>query len=84
LLKRLWGTLQPEGKLEELLVEKLVSILWRYRRMLIAEGAEIRKGSEFLETDMRRNEWAEAEEEISKERSDDKYSTASLNIIGKI
>ncbi|HXM94391.1 MAG TPA: hypothetical protein VOA64_09090 [Candidatus Dormibacteraeota bacterium] len=39
--------LRPEGALEEILVEKLVSLLWRYRRMLIAEGAEIQRGVRF-------------------------------------
>lgn len=62
LRRGLWESLQPEGELEELLVEKLVSISWRYRRMLLAEGAEIRKRSEFLELDQRRNVQIEAEE----------------------
>jgi hypothetical protein len=47
LLEGLWEARQPEGKLEELLVEKLASISWRYRRFLVAEGAEIRKKIEF-------------------------------------
>lgn len=34
--------LQPEGTLEGMLVEKLAALMWRYRRMLIAERAEIR------------------------------------------
>jgi hypothetical protein len=62
LRRGLWESLQPEGELEKLLVEKLVSIAWRYRRMLLAEGAEIRKRSEFLELDQSRNEQIEAEE----------------------
>jgi hypothetical protein len=49
LLEGLWKTMQPQGKLEELLIEKLASISWRYQRLLIAEGAEIRKNSKFLE-----------------------------------
>jgi hypothetical protein len=40
---------QPEGTLEEILVEKLAMILWRQRRVLIAEGAEIRKGADLFE-----------------------------------
>ena len=32
---------QPEGALEGILVEKLGTILWRHRRLLLAEGAEI-------------------------------------------
>ena len=62
LRRGLWKTWQPEGELEELLVEKLVSITWRYRRMLKAEGAEIRKHTEFLEGEWRRREQIEAEE----------------------
>jgi hypothetical protein len=33
--------LHPEGMAEELLVDKLASISWRYRRFLVAEAAEI-------------------------------------------
>jgi hypothetical protein len=49
LLEGLWKSLQPEGKLEQVLVEKLATTLWRHQRLLIAEGAEIRKNSEFPE-----------------------------------
>jgi len=61
LLAGLWEEFQPEGTLEEVLVEKLAIILWRHRRLLVAEGAEIRKSSEFLEFDRRREERLEAE-----------------------
>lgn len=47
LLTGLWEVLQPEGALEELLVEKLAITIWRQRRLLIAEGAEIQKNREF-------------------------------------
>ncbi len=47
LLEGLQESLKPEGMLEELLVEKLATTSWRYRRLLIAEAAEIRKNSEF-------------------------------------
>jgi len=46
-LKGLQNDLRPEGALEEILVEKLASLLWRYRRILIAEGAEIQRGVRF-------------------------------------
>ncbi len=62
LLKDLWETIQPEGRLEEILVEKLATILWRHRRLLMAEAAEIRKATEFLERDQRNQQEAEAEE----------------------
>jgi hypothetical protein len=62
LLNGLWETLLPEGRLEELLVEKLATIAWRHRRLLIAEGAEIQKGTDFVEWDQRNQEQQEAEE----------------------
>ncbi len=62
LLNGLRDTLSPEGSLEELLVEKLVTIAWRHRRLLVAEGAEIRSSTEFLEWDQSNQEWQEAEE----------------------
>ncbi len=49
LLNGLRNDLQPTGTLEELLVEKLAALFWRKRRLLIAEGAEIRASSEFVE-----------------------------------
>jgi hypothetical protein len=45
ILDGLRNDLRPEGTLEQILVEKLTSLLWRYRRFLIAEGAEIRRGT---------------------------------------
>jgi hypothetical protein len=61
LLAGLRETLRPVGALEELLVEKLATIEWRRRRLLIAEGAEIRKNTEFVELDQRLREREEAE-----------------------
>ena len=37
-------SLRPVGKFEEILVEKLVTTPWRYRRFLQAEAAEIEMG----------------------------------------
>ena len=51
LLARLREALQPEGALEELLVEKLATTTWRQRRLLLAEGAEIRENMGFVESD---------------------------------
>ena len=42
----LWNHFEPEGMLEGLLVDKLSAILWRHRRLIIAEGE--RKGTEIL------------------------------------
>jgi hypothetical protein len=39
----------PWGALEEVLVEKLATELWRYRRFLFAERAEIEKVTEFTD-----------------------------------
>jgi hypothetical protein len=48
LLNGLRNDRQPVGTMEELLVEKLAVLFWRNRRLLIAEGAEIRAHSEFV------------------------------------
>jgi hypothetical protein len=53
LLSGLRQTFQPVGRGEELLVEKLATNAWRQRRLLLAEGAEIQKGREFVEWDQR-------------------------------
>jgi hypothetical protein len=51
LLEELSKSLQPEGGVEDLLVEKLAIITWRYRRLLVAEGAEIGQGRDSWELD---------------------------------
>jgi hypothetical protein len=56
LLTGLQETLQPEGTLEELLVENLAGSAWRRRRLLVAESAEIQKNKEFFESDKRDRE----------------------------
>lgn len=43
LLERLLEDLKPEGTLETILVDQLATILWRRRRVLRAESAEIEK-----------------------------------------
>lgn len=50
-LKGLHESLRPVGALEGLLVEKLALLAWRYRRMVIAEGAEIQKSVDFFQWD---------------------------------
>jgi hypothetical protein len=55
LLSELCNDLQPVGMLEVVLVDKLAAVLWRYRRMLIAEGQQLEKGREvsrLIEPDM--------------------------------
>jgi hypothetical protein len=39
--ERLWDSLQPEGPLEEMLVDQIVTAHWRLRRALTAESGEI-------------------------------------------
>jgi hypothetical protein len=51
LLEGLQDDLKPQGELENQLVDQLAMLLWRKRRLIIAEGAEIRKATEFLEWD---------------------------------
>jgi hypothetical protein len=55
-------SLAPVGELENLLVEKLVTNIWRHKRMLLAEGAEIQKNSKFLEFDRRQLQQKDGEE----------------------
>jgi hypothetical protein len=54
MLSKLRDDLKPEGKVEEILVDKLAVILWRHRRVIISEGGEIRKETEFFELDQKR------------------------------
>src|SRR5260370_17986598 len=60
----LWNGLRdyfkPTGAYEEGLVEILASTWWRQRRLLIAEGAEIQAGKEFLEWDEEQRQLVEA------------------------
>ncbi len=79
LVARLWEAWQPEGAHEELQVEKLATTTWRQRRLLLAEGAEIRKNAEFVELDQRDREREEAERIVT--LSD---SLNNHGLIGKI
>lgn len=49
LLSGLREYLKPEGTLECFLVEKLAVLIWRYRRLIITETAEIKAGGNPLE-----------------------------------
>lgn len=62
LLQGLLKDFKPEGTLENLLVEKLASLVWRYRRTLVTERAEIRMGMRFnpLAAELRRHHKEEA------------------------
>jgi len=62
LVARLWEALQPEGALEEFLAQKLATNIWRQRRLLLAESAEIRRNMEFAEWDQRNRDQKEAEQ----------------------
>jgi hypothetical protein len=60
LLSGLRKDLQPVGTLEEFLVEKLAALLWRIRRLYVAEAAEIRTRADFVEWDGRERQREEA------------------------
>ncbi len=60
LLNGLHDSLQPEGALEEILVEKLAVLSWRYRRLIVAEKAEIQRGARFVEWDEAERQQKEA------------------------
>jgi hypothetical protein len=62
LRKAFWKAKPPGDEFEEILADKIVSNLWRQCRGLIAEGAEIRKNSDFVEFDRRQSDLKEAEE----------------------
>jgi hypothetical protein len=53
---------QPVGAAEELLVQKLVIVSLRHRRLLIAENAEIRQRTQFMEWDQRMKDAQEMSE----------------------
>ena len=55
-------TFVPEGKLEEVLVEKLATDFWRRRRLLQSEVAEIRKGVDFLQSEQQTRDHQELQE----------------------
>ena len=62
---RLWSGLRedfaPLSSREEKLVEMLAVIRWRQRRWLIAEGAEIQAGREFIEWDETQRQMVEVD-----------------------
>jgi hypothetical protein len=37
MMNGLWNAFEPEGTLEEFLVNKIAALIWRYRRLIIAE-----------------------------------------------
>jgi len=49
LLSGLHDCLKPEGTLERFLVEKLAVLIWRYRRLVITETAEIKSNESPVE-----------------------------------
>ncbi len=60
-LQGLWEDLQPVGTAEEVLVEKLAMLLWRHRRLIVAEGAEIQNSTQFIEWEQQNEQQEEAE-----------------------
>jgi hypothetical protein len=84
-----WKKSQPEGAIEEFLVDKLVSIAWRYRRFLLAETGEIR--NQFLQLDgeriRRRNEVTDrlaAEDHLAIEIQDPDVLKRCLQLLAEL
>jgi len=61
LLDGLRENYKPEGTLEEVLVEKLATLLWRHRRLIVAEGAEVQSKVEVLQWNQQNRHFDEAE-----------------------
>jgi hypothetical protein len=69
LVTSLRNACQPKGALEEILVEKLAAILWRYRRLITAESGEIGENlSSHGRTDVRLKEHDHLEAEVLRRR----------------
>ena len=69
LVTSLRNACQPNGTLEEILVEKLAAILWRYRRLITAESGEIAENLSSLgRTDVRLKERDRLEAEALRRR----------------
>jgi hypothetical protein len=84
LLKGLRKDRRPVGTLEEILVDKLASDLWRRRRGIIVEGAEIEKGAAFLEWDEKERQRMEAGENFHKKLFDLENEDENCTLIQRI
>lgn len=73
LLSGLRDDFQPVGALEKLLVEKLAMLVWRQRRLLAAEGAEILSARVFLEWDRSCKQKAEGEKQANMKAEGDSF-----------
>jgi hypothetical protein len=69
LVKDLSESIRPDTELERLLVEKLATIIWRQRRFLRAERAEITKAQRFLEVKLPELSPTEGEDRAIREES---------------
>jgi hypothetical protein len=68
LLNGLREDLQPQGTLEAALVENLAALLWRKRRLLRAESAEITNAVEFMSLDSGQPKLLEAWDRCPREK----------------
>lgn len=84
LLERWRDALRPEDEVESVLVEKLVCLAWRYRRFLAAEGAEIRRAREFVESDQKAEDKREAGAILTRIRISSKESDFQQGLIIEI
>lgn len=74
---------QPVGSAEELLVEKLATLSWRYRRLLIAESAEIQRGAELIECE-KAFEIQQEVNQIEQEQETAAITSDAPGLIGRI
>jgi hypothetical protein len=61
LLNGLREVFQTKGALEEILVDKLAMILWRHRRLILAEHGQFLKNAQIHESELKKRQQDEAE-----------------------
>jgi len=83
LLDGLRESFQPEGTLEEVLVEKLATLLWRYRRCIVTETIEIDKTSE-TEVQSKPSRFPQTQAAVRSEKSKPEKLQGCVPISGRI
>ncbi len=61
ILNGLHQVFQPQGTLEDILVDKLTTILWRHRRLILAECGEFLNNAKIHASDLKKHGQEEAE-----------------------
>ncbi len=75
ILNGLHQVFQPQGTLEHILVDKLTTILWRHRRLILAECGEFLNNAKIHSSDLKKHGQEEAEKV---EASNQPYSKDGL------